>query len=165
MLVAGLLHDLGKLGVSNQVLDKPGPLTASEFDLMRAHTGLTHSLITPLHPLRDIAEAAASHHERLDGTGYHRALARERVPLAARVLAVADIFDSLTSDRPYREALDPDPALALIEREAGRGLDPSAIDALREAVSDRGSLAASAVAGRATTRGTVSRGSGRRPPG
>ncbi len=109
---AALLHDIGKLGVPNCVLDKPGKLTADEWGLMRSHTQHTHQILDAVPVFRDVAFDAACHHERLDGTGYHLGLGGAALGPAARVLAVADVTDALRSDRPYRAGLDIDHVVA-----------------------------------------------------
>ena len=133
---AGLLHDLGKLGVSNLILDKPGKLTDDEFTVMRRHPQHTSEILSRVSCFSPIAEAAASHHERLDGRGYHRALPGHRLTLATRILAVADICDALRSSRPYREGLPTERILDIIGRETGSGLDPECVGSLRSVLLD-----------------------------
>ncbi len=119
---AGLLHDIGKLGVSNRILDKPGPLTDREWVEMRRHPQHTYDILNRVAHLRDLAEVAASHHERLDGRGYHRGLAADRLSLPARALAVADVTEALTAERPYRASLPWDEVMAIMGRKAGTEL-------------------------------------------
>lgn len=133
---AGLLHDLGKLTVPNTILDKPSPLTASEWEVMRMHALFTERILEHVRGFEWLAFAAASHHERLDGSGYCRGLHGEQVPALARVLAVADVYDALSTRRPYRPALGPDEALVFIERDRGAGLCPDVLDALAAALGD-----------------------------
>ncbi len=130
LTVAALLHDIGTLGVSNLILDKPGRLTAVETDSMRAHTTLTHQILAPLSPLVDIADLASAHHERLDGTGYHRGLRGVALTEECTVLAVADVFGAVTSARPHRAAMTPEQALDLMAPEVGQGLGVEAYEAL-----------------------------------
>jgi HD-GYP domain-containing protein (c-di-GMP phosphodiesterase class II) len=125
---------LGKLGVSNLVLDKPGPLSVAEVAQVRRHPALTAEILTPLDPLAEVAQVAAAHHERLDGSGYHQGLTRDTLPLLAQVVAAADVFDALTSERPYKTAQDPDSALRLMGRDAPRKLSAPVLTALAEAV-------------------------------
>lgn len=132
--LAALLHDLGKLGISNLILDKPGKLTAQEFEVMKKHPGWTYEILCPLRPLEVLAGEAAAHHERVDGSGYHRGLSGEQVPLAARVIAVADVFDALTAERPYRRGLDPQEALGLMRDEMRLKLAAEPFEALVGAV-------------------------------
>ena len=121
---AGMLHDIGKLAISSRILDKPGRLTEEEFAAMREHTRYTLRILERVHCFRHLAGIAASHHERLDGTGYHRGLAAFDLPRPARILAVADVFDALTADRPYRAAMPLEQALAIVREQAGTGAVP-----------------------------------------
>ena len=132
LLHAGLLHDIGKLGVSNRILDKPDRLTGAEFAKVKKHPGLTHEILSRIMPFRGIADTAANHHERLDGSGYHRGLTSDRLDLPSRILAVADVYDALTRDRPYREALPREKAPNIIGSENGENLCPTSVAALGE---------------------------------
>ena len=136
---AGLLHDLGKLSIPNSILDKPGALTAEEWELVRLHPFFTQCVIERIRGFGSLAVVAASHHERLDGRGYHRQLRGEQIPLGGRVLAVADMFEALTANRPYRPAMPEDKALRILESERGVGLEPDCLDALI-AVLERGAV-------------------------
>jgi HD-GYP domain-containing protein (c-di-GMP phosphodiesterase class II) len=127
---AGLLHDLGKLTVPNSILDKPSPLTASEWEVMRMHSYYTERILEHVRGFEWLAFAAASHHERLDGSGYCRGLRGAQVPDLSRTLAVADVFDALSTRRPYRPALAPEQVLEIMERDRDAGLCPAALDAL-----------------------------------
>ena len=131
---AGLLHDLGKLGVPNIVLDKPGKLTPEEWELMRRHPAYTAEVLAQVECLRPIAGTAASHHERLDGSGYHRGLEAPALSLPARILAVADVYDALARDRPYRAAMPAERVLAILDADAGARLDAESVAALRRLV-------------------------------
>lgn len=119
---AGLLHDIGKLGVSSRILDKAGPLTDPEWAEMRRHPRHTYEILLRVAHFRDLAEVAASHHERLDGRGYHRGLTAEQLSLPARVLAVADVTEALTADRPYRASLPWEEVMAIMGRNRGSDL-------------------------------------------
>ncbi len=99
------LHDIGKVGIPERILCKPGPLDDAEWDTMRAHPAIGARIVEPIRFLADAVEIVRSHHERWDGRGYPGGLRGEEIPLAARVFAVADSFDAMTSDRPYRLAL------------------------------------------------------------
>lgn len=132
MMRAGLLHDMGKLGVSNRILDKPGRLTAEEFARVKEHPKLTYDILSRIAPLRGIAETAANHHEKLDGSGYHRGLEADRLDLPSRILAVADIYDALTQERSYREALPKEQALEILAAESGKELCPTCVAAIEE---------------------------------
>lgn len=132
--LAGLLHDLGKLAVSNAILDKAGPLLPEEMEEMQRHTLITHEILSPLWPLDDVAEMAASHHERLDGSGYHRHLRGPEMPHGAHILAVADVYEALTAHRPYRRGMDGDEALAVLKKDQGSRLAGEPIAALERMV-------------------------------
>jgi HD-GYP domain-containing protein (c-di-GMP phosphodiesterase class II) len=146
---AALLHDIGKLSLPNAILDKPGPLTADEWDAVRMHPYYTQRVLEHVRGFERLARIAGAHHERLDGHGYHRGLRATALLPESRVLAVADVYDALTSERPYRPAL-PDPvALRLMEKDRGTGLCPEAFDALvdlleRDAEADGGEAAGAA---------------------
>ncbi|MBI1798956.1 MAG: HD domain-containing protein [Candidatus Eisenbacteria bacterium] len=131
---AALLHDLGKLSVPNSILDKPGPLTAEEWDVVRMHPWYTLRILNHIRGFGPLAEVAAAHHERLDGRGYFRGLRGEQVVLEARILAAADVFDALTATRPYRPALPEEVALRIMERDRGFGLCGDCLDALWDVV-------------------------------
>lgn len=128
---AAPLHDIGKLAISDTILLKPGPLTTDEREIMKGHTKAGRRLLSGSRsPVLEMAAVIAmSHHERWDGKGYPEGLAGESIPLVARVVAVADIFDALTHDRPYKSAWPVEQALAEIELMAGCHLDPRAVDA------------------------------------
>ncbi len=130
---AGLLHDIGKLGVSSRILDKPGKLDEDEWKQMRRHPEFTARILGQVEQLQDLAAMAAAHHERLDGRGYHLGLTAEQLSPSARVLAVADVAEALSADRPYRAGLAPDAVLDIIGKDAGTALDADAFVALREA--------------------------------
>ena len=127
---SGLLHDIGKLGVSSAILDKPGALTPSERRAIEVHARHTQEILSRVPLLQELAVAAAAHHERLDGTGYHLGLAGENIPLIARILTVADVFDALTSDRPYREALATDEAFEIMWKDVDTVFERPLLEAL-----------------------------------
>jgi HD-GYP domain-containing protein (c-di-GMP phosphodiesterase class II) len=128
---AALLHDIGKLGLSNRILDKPGPLTSKEWTAVRAHPLQTEAVLHRAAALRPIAPIAGAHHERLDGSGYPRGLTAEELPLAARLVTVADVYDSMVSSRPYRVAITPSGTIDRMRDEARAGrLDADCVDAL-----------------------------------
>jgi HD-GYP domain-containing protein (c-di-GMP phosphodiesterase class II) len=126
-----LLHDVGKLGVSNAILDKPGPLDETEWPAMRAHAVHTQEILNRIGPLREMAAIAAAHHERLDGCGYPLGLGEEAIRRETRIITVCDFYDALTSDRPYRAAMDRDEALAIMAQSVGVALDPDCFEALK----------------------------------
>lgn len=120
---AGLLHDLGKIGVPEHILRKSGPLTQEEWAVMRRHPVTGSQIVAPLESFAEGAHIVRHHHEREDGSGYPDGLSGETIPLGARVVAVADVYDALTSERPYRRALTHAEALERLAAEAGRTLD------------------------------------------
>ncbi len=128
---AGLLHDIGKLGVSSLILDKPGKPTEAEFDEIRKHPDYTQQILQQVDAFATLADVAAAHHERLDGRGYHRRMEGSRLPWVARVLAVADICEALSAQRPYRDALPWPRIEEILSRESGIGLDPDCVEALQ----------------------------------
>jgi putative nucleotidyltransferase with HDIG domain len=127
---AGLLHDIGKIGVPETVLRKRAGLTTEEWALMRQHPVIGAQIVAPFEFFAGGALVIRHHHERWDGTGYPDGLVGGAIPLGARVVAVADVFDALTSDRPYRAALSRDAALAYLAAEAGHTLDADVVAAL-----------------------------------
>jgi putative nucleotidyltransferase with HDIG domain len=126
---AALLHDIGKIGVEDKVLRKPGPLNAAEADEMREHPRIGYDMLKGLPFLKPSLPGILYHHERWDGAGYPTGLRGTAIPLPVRILAVADVFDALTSDRPYREGLSFEAATAAIRIEAGLQFDPDVVTA------------------------------------
>jgi diguanylate cyclase (GGDEF)-like protein/putative nucleotidyltransferase with HDIG domain len=124
---AALLHDIGKLAVPEHILSKPGPLTQEEFQKIRVHPQVGAEIISAVPFPYPVAPLILSHHERWDGKGYPQGLKGEEIPLGARILSVVDYYDALTSDRPYHKAMTPDAAMALLQQEAGRALDPAVV--------------------------------------
>jgi HD-GYP domain-containing protein (c-di-GMP phosphodiesterase class II) len=129
-----LLHDVGKLGVSNSVLDKPGALDRDEWAAVRLHAKYTEDILSRIAPFAELAKIAAAHHERLDGTGYPRGLGADEIPLETRIITTADIFDAITAARPYRGAIPVEKALAMMEQTVGTALDADCFAALTRAV-------------------------------
>lgn len=127
---AGRLHDLGKIGVPTNILRKPGPLTSAEFEVMKLHSPRGWQVARRSAMLAAVAPFIRAHHERLDGTGYPDGLRGEQIPLEARIIAVADVWDALTCDRPYRRAMPPDEAAAIVWKESGTKLDARCVSAL-----------------------------------
>ena len=142
--VGGPLHDVGKLGVAGEVLAKPGRLDEQELAQIREHPKLGARILLRVAALRGALPYVLYHHERWDGDGYPTGRAGEEIPLEARVLAVADAFDAMTSDRPYRPALDRDEALAEMERCAGTQFDPEIVRIFLELFAERAKLPAAA---------------------
>ena len=124
---AALLHDIGKLAVPEHILSKPGPLTQEEFQKIRVHPQVGAEIISAVPFPYPVAPLILSHHERWDGKGYPQGLKGEEIPLGARILSVVDYYDALTSDRPYHKAMAPEAAMALLQQEAGRALDPAVV--------------------------------------
>jgi HD-GYP domain-containing protein (c-di-GMP phosphodiesterase class II) len=127
---AGLLHDIGKLGISNRILDKPGALTDAEMAEVRLHPRYSMEILSHVAAFSEAAPAAAQHHERLDGSGYPWALTGPQLSLTSRIVAVADVFEALTADRPHRPGMPASRALTLIGEEAGTAFDTDVVSAL-----------------------------------
>ena len=138
---AALVHDLGRFGVPGSVWDKPGPLNSRETERMRLHVYYVERIFARPEPLHRIGLLAATHHERMDGTGYHRGLSGPMLSVPARVLAAADMYHAMTQPRPYRAGLDPDAAARELRRDACDGrLDQLAVDAVLVAAGQIASL-------------------------
>jgi putative nucleotidyltransferase with HDIG domain len=135
---AALLHDVGKLAVSNRILDKAGGLNAAEAAIVREHPLVTARILERVPGFRQLAPVASAHHERLDGRGYPRGLTADELDLPMRVLAVADVYEAVTSERPYRPAMSSDQALGILRAEAPARLDATAVAALEDLVDQRG---------------------------
>ncbi len=131
---AAMLHDVGKLGVSSAILEKPGKLDADEWAAMQSHAAHTTHILGQIGVMRDMAMIAGSHHERLDGKGYPLGLDARSISLESRVITVADFYDALTADRPYRAALPSEKALEIMESEVGTGIDAECFNALKSAL-------------------------------
>jgi putative nucleotidyltransferase with HDIG domain len=138
---AALLHDIGKLAISNLILDKAGALTAAEAAIVREHPLVTAQILERVPGFRQLAPLASAHHERLDGGGYPHGLTAGELDLPMRVLAVADVYEAVTSERPYRMAMSSEQALAILRAEAPTRLDAAAVAALEGLVAQRGPLA------------------------
>ena len=135
---AAALHDIGNIAVSDTILLKPGRLTPEEFDKMKIHTTKGGELVKEFfthfkeeHFYEDAYDIAMYHHEKWDGTGYPTGLKGEEIPLAARIMAVADVFDALTSKRVYKDAMSPEQAFDIIFKEAGTHFDPELVEVLK----------------------------------
>ncbi len=165
--VSAQLHDVGKIGIEDHILKKPGALTEEEFEVMKTHTTKGANILRPVTQLAEMLPGIELHHEALDGRGYPYGLKGDQIPLLARVIAVADTFDALTTNRPYQQAHTPDQALQIIKNLAGKRLDPAAVAALL-AVYERGRNQDPAVHDQAPGLGSAtstncSRGTRRRP--
>lgn len=129
---AALLHDLGKLSVSNAILEKPAKLDDAEWEVMRMHPFYTWKILQGIPGFARLSEIAASHHEKLNGKGYFRGLGAEQLPMEARILAVADIFDALAADRPYRAGMPLEKVFGILRSDAPHALDISCVEALEK---------------------------------
>lgn len=127
---AATLHDIGKIGVSHSILNKPGKLTLQEFSIIKQHPVVADEVLKNIEELEYIRKIIRHHHEKYDGSGYPDRLAGEAIPLAARIVSVADSFDAMTSDRPYRNALSFSEAITILQEEKGCQFDPRVVDAL-----------------------------------
>jgi len=142
--ISALLHDVGKIGVEDRVLKKPGALTPEEFALMKQHTIKGANIMRPVSQLKDMLPGIELHHEHMDGRGYPYGLTAPQIPLMARIIAVADTLDAMTTNRPYQSAMDLDYALDKIKNLAGAKFDAVVVNALESAVTS-GKLRLSAV--------------------
>jgi len=122
-----ILHDIGKVAIPDQILFKPGPLSEEEWEIMRRHPNIAVDLLTPIHYLQPALEIPHWHHEHWDGTGYPDRLHGDHIPFSARIFALADVFDALTSDRPYRNAWPKQDAIQYIEEQSGGHFDPQLV--------------------------------------
>ena len=124
-----LLHDMGKLGIPDAILLKPDKLDDAEWELMRQHPQMAYDMLYPIEYLHPALDIPYCHHEKWDGTGYPRGLKEEEIPLSARIFAIADVWDALTSDRPYREPWSEQKTLAYIRQQSGKHFDPRVVEA------------------------------------
>ena len=131
---AALLHDIGKIGIPEQILNKPGKLSESEFNKVKQHPELGASIVEKLDFLSKPATFIKSHHERLNGSGYPQGLCGEDIPLGAAILAVADAFDAMTTDRPYRKAWSVNETMAEIEKNSGIQFKAEVVQALKDSI-------------------------------
>jgi cyclic di-GMP phosphodiesterase len=138
--MAGRLHDLGKIGVREEVLNKQGPLTAEEFDHVKEHVVIGSQILAPLVHLGPIVEFVRGHHEHYDGSGYPDRLKADEIPLGARIICAAEIYDALTTARPYQPTMTPEHAVERMRRLAGSVIDPGVMDAIAAAVARRQTL-------------------------
>jgi putative nucleotidyltransferase with HDIG domain len=130
----GLLHDLGKIGVPPEILDKPGKLTEEEEKIMRQHAELGARILEPISAYAEVIPMVLQHHERFAGAGYPGGLFGGAICFGARIFAVADTFDAMTSDRPYRKAFDKERAIEVIKQESGKQFDPIMVDAFLKVI-------------------------------
>lgn len=137
--VAAQLHDVGKIGIEDRILKKPGALTNEEFAVMKMHTTKGANILRSVSQLKEMIPGIELHHESLDGRGYPHGLKDEQIPLLPRIIAVADTFDALTTNRPYQQAHDPQETLRIIRSLSGKRLDPNAVTAICS-IYDRGEI-------------------------
>ena len=135
---AGVLHDIGKIGIKDEILLKPKPLTPDEQKIMQQHPLIGEAIVKPVRSLAKVVALVRYHHERFDGSGYPSGLKGDQIPLGARILAVADTYDSLITDRPYRKRLSVEEALVELKRNAGFQHDPAVIEAFLRVVTEKG---------------------------
>ncbi len=134
--ISGIIHDVGKVGTPEAILNKPGALDNKEFYIMKHHPEIGAKILRPLSALEPCLHAVRHHHEKLDGSGYPDGLTAEQIPLETRIVAIADIFDALYSDRPYRAKMPIEKAMSIIQSEADRGtLDAQVVQLLQQLVS------------------------------
>jgi putative nucleotidyltransferase with HDIG domain len=131
---AALLHDIGKLAISNSILDKPGKLSDEEFAVIKTHPTHSAAILRGVPAFADMAAIAEGHHERLDGKGYPHNLTANEISQDTRIVTVADVFDALTADRPYRRAMTPAEALAVMDKDVGTAFDATCLSALKSAL-------------------------------
>lgn len=140
--VGAALHDIGKIAIPEHILNKPGRLNPDEFDVIKRHAEMGARILQPVHFPYPVLGVVRSHHEKWDGTGYPDALAGEDIPLGGRILAVADVYDALTSDRPYRESWDHERAAEYLTQQSGIHFDPDVVDAFHRAMAEDPALKA-----------------------
>src|SRR4029079_2304333 len=127
--LAGLVHDIGKIGLSAEILNKKSALTDEEWDRMREHSEIGANILLAVEDYREVASIVRSHHERIDGAGYPDRLVGDQIPQLSRVIAVADAYNAMTSSRPYRDAMAPETALGQLVNGKGTQFQPDAVDA------------------------------------
>ncbi|HEX7555523.1 MAG TPA: HD-GYP domain-containing protein, partial [Leptolinea sp.] len=131
-----LLHDIGKMGVPDSILTKPGKLTPEEWVIMRQHPTNAYDLLRPIQYLQNAMEIPYCHHEKWDGSGYPRGLKDEEIPLSARIFAIVDVWDAMTSDRYYRAAMSKQETLDYILANTGIHFDPQVVDAFIKIINE-----------------------------
>ncbi|MBC8508915.1 MAG: GAF domain-containing protein [Chloroflexi bacterium] len=131
-----LLHDIGKMGIPDKILQKPGPLDEDEWEIMRQHPVFAYEWLSSISYLQSAMDIPYDHHEKWDGTGYPRGLKGEQIPLAARIFAIVDVWDALSSDRPYRDAWPEEKVLAYLQEQSGKHFDPRVVEAFLDQLSD-----------------------------
>ncbi len=138
--LAGVVHDIGKIGVPEAILHKPGKLTDEEFAQMKKHPEIAEKILEPLEQFYSLIPLVAGHHEKICGKGYPRGLKEEDIPLGAKILAVADVFDALSSDRPYRKGSTIEETIKIMDEGFKNDLDSSAMEGLKHYLRETGQL-------------------------
>ncbi|MCL4385063.1 MAG: HD-GYP domain-containing protein [Actinobacteria bacterium] len=123
-----LLHDIGKIGIPDNILLKPGPLSEEEWKIMKTHPQIAYRLLSPIRYLKNSLDIPHYHHEKWDGSGYPYGLKEKEIPLAARIFSIADVYDAITSDRPYRKKMQAKEALDYIKSQSGSHFDPEVVN-------------------------------------
>ena len=134
--LSAMLHDVGKIGIREDILLKEGSLTESEYEEVKKHSPFGAEIVKPLRFLEKEIPIIRHHHENFDGTGYPDGLKGEEIPLEARILSLSDVYDALTSDRPYRKAYSPKKALEIMQKEVGKKFDPELFEKFKEFMSN-----------------------------
>jgi putative nucleotidyltransferase with HDIG domain len=135
-----MLHDIGKLGISQTLLDKRGRLDSNEYNVVRSHTTIGERILEPIASFAELMPVVTQHHEWYDGNGYPNGLARNKIDIKARILAVADVYDAMTNPRPYRESVEPHRVVSMICEQAGRQFDPEVVSAFLRVIESRGGI-------------------------
>jgi HD-GYP domain-containing protein (c-di-GMP phosphodiesterase class II) len=143
---AALLHDIGKIGIAEQILRKPAVLDDAEMKIMRGHPDIGDAIVHDIDLLKKIRPMVRNHHERFDGSGYPDGLRAEEIPLGARIVAAADTYDAITSDRVYQPGRPPKEAIPILKRLSGVTLDDKVVNALFAALVQAGALTADEIA-------------------
>ncbi|PJB81916.1 MAG: phosphohydrolase, partial [Acidobacteria bacterium CG_4_9_14_3_um_filter_49_7] len=129
LALSGILHDIGKIGIRDNILNKNGSLGSGEFETMKQHTVFGAEIVGKIHSLKKVVEGILYHHEKMDGSGYPNGLQGDEIPLFARIIAVADTYDAMTTDRPYRKGLTNEEATSELNRMSGTQFDPEMVAA------------------------------------
>lgn len=131
---SSIIHDVGKIGIPEEILNKPGKLTKEEYEIIKLHPSIGAKIIKPVKNLSEIMPGVKYHHESLDGSGYPEGLRGDQIPLQARIIAIADVWDAITSDRPYRKGMEKDKAIEVLKSMAGLKLDEELVNIFIEKV-------------------------------
>ena len=133
---AAMLHDLGKIGIPDKILHKKGKLSQAEYQKIKSHPLIGAEIVRDIHFLKDVVPMIMYHHERFDGFGYSAGLRGKEIPLGARIIAIADVYQALVSDRPYRKAYSKKDALQIIQEGAGTQFDPNIVEAFLKIIQE-----------------------------